>query len=294
MAGSVSLAPAGRSATLAGVGLMAAAMLTIPMVDGIAKYLSAAHSPLYLSWARYMVASLAVLPLALARHGRSFLPREQLGAHLLRTAFLVASMTCFFLAIARIPLATALSATFVSPIIAMVLAVLLLGERLTPRRIGSLVIGFAGALVILRPTASTDPGLLLALAAGTLFACYLIATRRASPRSDPVKTLTFQCLLGSALLTPQAIAAWSVPSAGELWLFLAMGLLSATSHMLSITAFRYAPASILAPLVYLELLGAVAIGLLVFREMPDTFMWAGASAIVLAGLLLLQPTRQPG
>ena len=146
--------------------LMSIAMLAIPMVDGAAKYLSSAHSPLYISWARYAVACVIVVPIALARHGSSFLPREQIGAHLGRTIFLVASMTCYFVAITHIPLAAANSAYFVGPIIAMVLAVAFLGEALTTRKIVSLVLGFVGTLIILRPTGSIDPGFLLALASG--------------------------------------------------------------------------------------------------------------------------------
>src|SRR5262245_2589960 len=113
-----------RAAT--GVVLMSISMVTIPVVDAIAKYLSSTHSPLYISWARYVAACLVVIPVAVTRFGSQFLPREQIGAHLLRTVFLVSAMTVYFLAIARIPLATAISAYFVAPIIAMVLAVVFL------------------------------------------------------------------------------------------------------------------------------------------------------------------------
>ena len=269
---------------------MSIAMLAIPLVDGAAKYLSAAHSPLYISWARYAVACAVVVPIALARHGRAFLPREQIGAHLGRTIFL-ASMTCYFVAITHIPLAAANSAYFVGSIIAMVLAVVFLGEALTTRKIVSLVLGFVGTLVILRPTGSIDPGFLLALASGGFFALYMIATRKASRESDPIKTLAFQCLVGALILTPQAIWTWSIPAVDELWLFLAIGIFSAGSHILSITAFRYAQASTLAPLVYLELLGSVAVGYLAFSEVPGANVWIGAVAIILAGAILLQRSR---
>lgn len=270
---------------------MSISMLTIPMVDATAKYLSSAHSPLYISWARYVVACLVVLPVTMARFRNEFLPREQIGAHFLRTGFLVAAMTFYFLAIARVPLATAISAYFVAPIIGMVLAVLFLGEPLTGRKIFSLILGFVGALIILRPSASTDPGILLAIGAGGFFAFYMIATRQASLESDPVKTLAFQCLVGVVLLTPQALWKWSTPAVGELWLFLAMGVMSAVCHFLSIVAFRYAQASILAPLVYLELLGGAAIGFLVFGDVPDVYIWIGALTIILAGSLTLQRSR---
>jgi drug/metabolite transporter (DMT)-like permease len=280
-----------KHSTATGIVLMSISMLTIPMVDAIAKYLSSTHSPLYISWARYVVACGVVLPVAIARYRSEFLPREQIGAHFLRTVFLMAAMTSYFLAIARIPLATAISAYFVAPIIAMVLAVLFLGETLTRRKIFSLVLGFAGALVILRPSASMDAGLWLAIGAGGFFAFYMIATRQASLESDPIKTLAFQCLVGVVLLTPQALWTWSIPAAGELWLFALMGVMSAGCHFLSIVAFRYAQASILAPLVYLELLGGAVIGFFMFGDVPDVYIWIGAVTIMVAGSMTLERSR---
>jgi drug/metabolite transporter (DMT)-like permease len=280
------LSPEARHRSLTGVLLMSAAMLMIPMVDGMAKHLSSAHSPLYVSWARYAAACVFVVPMAIVRHGPRFLPRAQLGIHLLRTIFLVAAMTCYFLAIARIPLATAVSAYFVSPIVAMVLAVAILREAMTARKLVSLALGFAGTMIILRPTGGIEPGLLLALGAGVLFALYMIATRQASRDSGPIETLAFQTLVGTLLLTPQAIWVWSVPAPSELAVLLAMGFLSSSSHVFSITAFRHAEASTLAPLVYLELLGAAVIGFVVFDERPDLYVWLGALAILAGGALL--------
>lgn len=271
-----------------GIALMAIAMLSIPGVDGFAKYLSADYSPLFISWGRYAVACCIVLPLAFLRCGWRILPAERLGAHALRTALLVASMTLYFLAIARIPLATAISAFFVGPIVAVVLSVLVLKERLTRWKILSLVLGFAGALVILRPGGAIEFGLILAFGSGLCFSLYMIATRYASRGSDPVRTLAFQCLFGTLLLAPQAILTWRTPGAGDLGFFLGLGVFSAASHMLSIAAFRLADASTLAPLVYLELLGAAAIGYAAFQEVPGPTTLIGAGLIVAGGLVLLR------
>lgn len=272
--------------------LMTLAMLSIPLVDGLAKYLSTGYSPLFISWARYAVACVIVLPIAAAIHGPYIFPAEQRVSHVLRTVFLVAAMTLYFLAIARLPLATAASTFFVGPIIAVVLSVALLRERMTSRKALSLALGFAGSLIVLRPGGSVDPGILLALGSGIFFAFYLIATRRAARDSDPVKTLAFQCLAGAVLLTPQAVFAWSTPAWKDLLFFAALGLFSAISHILSIAAFRLADASTLAPLVYVELIGAALIGYLAFNEIPGMPTIIGAGFIVAAGLILLR--RQNG
>jgi drug/metabolite transporter (DMT)-like permease len=267
---------------------MVLAMLSIPLVDGLAKHLSIVYSPLFLGWARYVVASLVVLPIAAAIHGVRVFPAERRRSHVLRTVFLAASTSLYFLAIAHIPLATAISAFFVGPIIAVVLSIVVLKERMTARKALSLAAGFAGAIVILRPGGALDAGILLALGSGICFAFYLIATRHAAQDSDAIKTLAFQCVAGTILMTPQAILTWSTPAWGDLLFFAGLGLLSAISHLLSITAFRLADASTLAPLVYVELIGAALIGYLAFGEIPGPLTIVGAALIVAGGLILLQ------
>lgn len=231
---------------------------------------------------------MVVLPLAFARHGTRLFPAEQRGSHLLRTVLLVISMTLYFLSIARIPLATANGTFFVAPILAVVLSIVILKEEITLWKLISLALGFAGSLVILRPDASIDPGILFALAAGVAFAFYLIVTRRAAQGSDPLKTLAFQCSLGALLLTPQAVWTWSTPAWNDLAFFAGLGLFSAISHMMSIAAFRLADASTLAPLVYLELIGTSLIGYFGFGEIPGVATIVGAALIVLAGLILVR------
>lgn len=277
-----------------GFALMALAMLLIPVVDGIAKYLSAEYSPFFLSWARYAVASAIVLPAAAILRGRHCLPRERRKSHVARTVCLVAAMTLYFLSIARIPLAKAVSAYFVGPIIAVALSVIILKERLTRRKCISLVLGFAGAIIIQRPGTVIEPGILLALGAGLFFALYLVATRLASTASDPIETLAFQCVVGTILLTPQALLSWSTPTWEDLTFFLGLGGLSAASHGLAIAAFRYAEVSSLSPLVYLELIGAIFIGYFVFNEVPQRFTIVGAALIVFAGCLLLNGRTRMG
>lgn len=276
------------SSRLLGIALMAAAALLVPAIDGIAKTLSTAHSPLYISWARYTFSCAFILPWAMLRRGRRFLPREQLPAHALRTFFAAASMCCFFVAISFSPLADVTGAYFVGPILAAILSVLLLGERLTVRKIAALALGFTGAVIVVDPTGGINAGLLLGVAAGAFFALYLITTRQTSRASEPVSTLAFQGLFGAALLAPLAIWHWSVPTGEELGLLFLMGAISALCHFMTINAFRYAEASLLAPLAYLELLGAAAIGYMVFNDLPGAEVWTGTALIIAGGLVLVQ------
>src|SRR5262249_4164144 len=115
---------AGPSHQAKGIALMTVTAFVIQIVDGLAKYLSADYSPLFIGWARYAVACLILLPCAATLHGPRLFPAERLGLHVLRTVLLIAGMTLYFVAIAHIPLATAISAFFVAPVVAVVLSIL--------------------------------------------------------------------------------------------------------------------------------------------------------------------------
>lgn len=267
---------------------MAAAMLMLPGVDGIAKALSASHSPLFVAFGRYFVAALVAVPWAAMRHRGNPFPAESWGAHGLRTLCLVSAMTLYFLAIQTVPLATAISAFFIGPVLAALLARVVLKERLSRAKLVSLGLGFAGAMVILQPGGTIAPGLLLAFASGLCFALYMIATRKAALTSDPLKTLAFQCAFGALLLLPFGLATFQLPAPEHLPLFIGMGVISAVAHNLSIQAFRLTDASTLAPLVYLELVAATAIGLVWFGEVPGLATVVGAGLIVVAGLVVVR------
>ncbi|MEP2945484.1 MAG: DMT family transporter [Lentilitoribacter sp.] len=271
-----------------GIVLMIIAMLTIPLVDGIAKFLSSEFSPLFISWARYAVACFFVLPFAFIKRGTDIFPKEKLGIHFLRTVFLVSAMALYFISISLIPLATAISAYFIGPIVAVVLGVFFLKEKLTAIKLLSLFLGFAGSMVILNPGSTWDPGIVMAFGSGCLFALYMITSRMTSVESDPIKTLALQCVMGSALLFPFAFIFWKLPSLDYLHLYLGLGLFSAIGHIMTIYAFRFADASTLAPLVYVELVATVLVGYFVFYEVPSISTTFGAMLIVLSGLLLFK------
>ena len=277
---------------LAGVCFMAIAMLMIPLIDGVAKHLSSNYSPLFISWARFMVAAILVLPISASLFGRGCLPEGRFGSHLFRTALLVGAMSCYFVAISLIPMATAITTYFIAPIVATLMAVSFSGEKLTARKTGALILGLVGTLVIVRPGSSIHYGIYFSLASGVLFGIYLVTTRVTSKITHPIKTLCFQCLVGMILLLPLALKNWSSPNAVDIWLFCLLGVLSACSHFLSIYAFKLAETSVLAPLVYLELLGSVAVGYLVFAEVPTSAVWIGAALITLSGLLVIRGQEQ--
>jgi drug/metabolite transporter (DMT)-like permease len=276
-----------------GLLLMATAMLIIPSSDAIAKYLSGAHSPAFLSWVRYVAALGFILPVVLLQRGRAPEPAHAPAsrgrywlAQIVRTAFLVAAMTLYFVAIARIPLADALGAYFIAPIVATLLAAIVLRERLDRRKLLAVLLGFVGAILVVRPGTETSADTLIALASGFCMACYLVLTRATAQDRPPAATLTIQLSLGILMLMPLALLQWTTPTREGLMLILLMGLVSTLSNLMTISAFRLAPVVTLSPLVYLELIGATALGFVLFGDLPSPATWAGIAVIVAAGLIV--------
>jgi len=262
------------------------------LVDGIAKALTASHSPFFIAWLRYAAAALIVVPLTLPWHSDFRSVRGDFASNALRTLLAVAAMTCFFFAIAEIAFATAFGGFFLGPVIAAVLAAWLLGERVTAWRLGAALAGLTGALLIVRPGVDFQFGSVLAVLSGAFSAGYLVATRVAASTTAPVDALRFQCVFGALLLTPLAVLNWSWPTPEAMLLIAAMGALSAGCHFMLIAAFRHGEAAVLAPLVYLELVTAMVLGRVVFGELPDLMACTGIGLIVLAGLAILVTERR--
>lgn len=269
-----------------GLILMALAMFVIPIRDGIAKHMTDALPVFTIAWGTYVAAAIVAAPIALQRHGREALLPAGIRSQTARTLLLVSSMTVFFFSIRTVPLANAISAYFVAPFVTTALAPMVLNERLTKTIALAVTLGFAGVLVVLRPSGNFDANILWAVLAGVLFALYMLATRLAARQAPPISALAYQATLGAIVLTPFAIGAGLQDIHLFLGTFAIVGVLQSLSHGLSIAAFRFAPAGILAPLVYLEIVAGVIVGLIAFGDWPDIHTWIGIAIILVAGALV--------
>ena len=282
--------PATKSSPTTGIGLMTFAMLILPVSDGVVKLLSDEYPILFLNWARYIVGAVIFLPLALNALRNYRLPRNQIRALSGRTILHVCAVSLYFLAIARVPIADALGAYFVAPLVASVLAVFLLKEQITRTQAVALIIGFGGVLIVVRPAASTDVGMLYAVGSGVVFGMFLVVTRKASQVVPALVTLGFQCGLGTLLLLPVAIYFWTPVQLQDLLMIALAGGIWAGGHFAMIHAFRHASANTLSPLVYLEILGGAGASYLLFGNIPSTITVIGIALVILAGLLVQRTT----
>ncbi|MDX1609446.1 MAG: DMT family transporter [Halofilum sp. (in: g-proteobacteria)] len=277
----------GTERPLAGIACMALGVSLLPLMDGLAKHLSAEFHVLQVVWARFAFHIAWLLPLLLWRlHPRELLPRNP-ALQVLRGGFLLGATLCFFGAISVMPLADALALLFVSPMICTLLSPWVLGERVGPWRWSAVAAGFVGALVVVRPGFGVFQwASLLALSAGLCHGAYLVTTRRLAGSTSPMITLLFTALLGLLAMSLVAPVVWTPPAAGD-WLLMAlMGLFAAGGHFLVIRSFDHAPAPIVAPIGYFEIVAATLVGYLAFGDFPDPWTWLGIAIIVGSGVVI--------
>lgn len=263
------------------------AMSLVPLVDGIAKHLSAAYPVLLIVWGRYVFHLLGILPLVLWRYGWAALRPRRMGLQLLRSGFLLGSTILFFWAISLMPLADALAIVFVYPFIVTALSPVLLGETVGIRRWIAVVVGFLGVLIIIRPGFGTlDWGVGLAFAAGVVFALYILTTRRLAGSAPPLVTLAFTAVVGAVSMTAILPFVWTPLTGSATLLLILVGALIATAHGCIIRAYELAPAATLAPISYVEIIGATLVGLIMFGDFPDAVTWLGILIVVASGVFV--------
>ena len=262
-------------------------------LDATAKYLVRDHSLFLVVWARYAGQMLVVTPWAWHRAGPRFWRTQRLSLQLVRSGFLVAATICFFGGLRFLPLAEGSAITFLAPIFIVILSQPVLGERPTRARWTASIVGFLGILIMLRPgSAIFHPAVLLMIGAALCNALYQIFTRMLTGE-DARTTLFYSALVGTvamSLALPWGLAG-ATATLGEGGLFVLLGLLAGLGHWSVIGAFLRAPASMLTPYTYLQMVWATAYGYAIFGHIPDGWSAVGMAVIVASGLLLAVQER---
>ena len=258
--------------------------------DTAGKYLAQGGvSPLFLAWSRFAIAAAILAPLLRVRRGEWGMMHDP--RVVLRAALIAGGIGCILTALRTEPIGAVFGAFFVGPAVSYALSVLLLGERWSPARAVLLAAGFAGVLIVVRPGGAVGPNIVFAVMAGTLYGGYLAATRWLSPSFRSGALLMSQLGIGALLLTPTALPA--VPSLPPLlWAVVVLSALaSASGNYVLVRISRTVPASVVAPLIYTQLISATAAGAVVFGEWPDAITLAGLTLILVSGLASLRLVR---
>jgi drug/metabolite transporter (DMT)-like permease len=268
--------------------------LCLSSLDATAKYLVRDHSLFLIVWARYAGQMLVVTPWAWHRAGPGFWRTRRLRLHLVRSACLVVATICFFGGLRYLPLAEGSAITFLAPIFIVVLSRPMLGERPTPARWTASVVGFLGILIMLRPgSAVFHPAVLLLLTTALTNGLYQILTRKLLGE-DPRTMLFYSALVGTVAMTLALPWGFSTQALTPrtTTLFLLLGLLAGLGPWSVIGAFLRAPASMLTPYTYLQMVWSTAYGYAIFGHLPDGWSALGMAVIVASGLLLALQERR--
>ncbi|WP_299550650.1 DMT family transporter [uncultured Tateyamaria sp.] len=256
----------------------------IVLGDAAGKALTASgFDPFFVAWTRFACAAIALAPFCgLSRDSLPVLLDRRV---ILRAALIAAGICSILTALSTTPLPDVFGAFFIGPVVAFVLSALLLGERINTARALLLALGFGGVMLVVKPGFGLTTGIGFALLAGLFYGCFLVATRWLSGTVRPRLLLFSQLSIGAVLLTPLGLAA-TVPTLTPNAILLNMGSAagSAAGNFLLVWVSRSTPASIVAPLIYTQLISATAVGLILFNDWPDILTLVGLVVILASGL----------
>ncbi len=276
-----------------GIILFLLAWTFIPIMDGIAKYLSSTIPVMQVVWARYFFTCIIAIPIIIRLYKKNFLYSENYLLQILRGSFLVGATISFFFAISFIPLAEALALAFVYPLFIILLSPFLLQESINFKQLLIVVIGFVGVLFIIKPGfIEFNVIFILPIGTGLFYSLYMIFTGKLASNDTPLKTLAFTGIVGLLSVSFFQPFIWVSPSSFEWLLMLAMGIVATGGHFLVILSFRYAQASKLAPFSYWEIITNVIIGYYFFGNIPDKWSWLGIVIIIGSGIYILFQSRK--
>ena len=265
---------------LRGIIWMATTGILFVAVTGIVRHLGTDMSPVQAAFIRYLFGLLLLLPVFL-RMGSLRRPASVVGLHASRGVIHGIGVMLWFFAMANIPIAEVTALGFTAPIFTTVGAALFLGERLRLYRIGAVLMGFGGALVVLQPGfQEINIGSIAQLTAAPLFAASFLIAKRLTKVESSTAIVAYLSVFVTLVLLAPAIYVWRTPTVIELiWLF-ATAALATLGHYTLTQAFRAADITVTQPIQFLQLVWATILGLAVFGEQPEIWTWVGGGMIV--------------
>jgi len=276
---------------------MVAGMLFVPGMDAISKYLSTIYgiSPAFITFFRFVVQSCLLFVVLAFFSVNTGLGSRRIGINILRGVLIGVAVGMFNVAVKYMPIADAIAVFFVEPLILLMFSSVFLGEQVGWRRRIAAIVGLLGAGLIIQPSYEVF-GLvsLLPLGTATVFSFYLILTRAYGAKDDPA-LMQFYSGIGGVLICSLGLLIGELfvltdfrvvipQDTGAYALLLLLGLIATVGHLMIVHAFRLAPASILAPFQYIEIISATILGYLVFGDFPDPLKWLGIAIIISAGM----------
>lgn len=281
-------AVAGLPASVRGALWMCAATTAFALMITVVRHLTDGLHPLQVVFFRTAFGLLAMLPWLL-RQGVGVMRTAHLRLHLLRALIGIFAMVGWFTTLSLMPLAEATALSFTAPIFTSLLAVLVLGEVMRLRRWTATVIGFLGALIIVRPgLAAIDPAALLAVATAAIWATSTVLIKIMARTESAGAITTYMVLLTTPMTLIAALFVWQTPTWEQLGFAALLGAAGSTGHICMTRALAAADATLVAPLDYLRLPIVALIAFLAFGEVPNVWVWIGGGVIAASSIYIAQ------
>jgi drug/metabolite transporter (DMT)-like permease len=281
-----------NSANLRGILYMLLGTLFLTAMAAIARYLSDQLHPFEIAFFRCLMGLFMLLPI-LFQEGIGSMRTENIGGMALRGVFNTGGMLMFFMALTLMPLAELSSLTFTSPLFITILAVFIFGEKLGPRRLASLLIGFFGALIILRPGSGIyGIGAVYALASVISWAGAVIVIKHLS-RTNSTVTITIYGLFFLTIFTlPPALFVWRWPTQEEFIWLAVLAVVGTIGQLLFTQAMKSADVSLVMPFDFSKLIWASLFGFFFFAEIPSYWTYLGGGIIFASATYVAYRERQ--
>jgi len=278
-----------RQRPFTGFLLASAGLLFFACMDSCTKYLAAHYNVPFVVAIRYITQFVLMFSILAPRFSGNLLKTQRTSLVIVRSVALCFASLFVGLALQRMPLAEATAINFLAPMLVVLVASPLLGEHIGPAGWVAAVGGFCGVLLIVRPGSGLDTaGILFSLLAVCANTTYQLLSRVLTSTERVITLLFYTALVGSICFSLALPWFWEnkIPSQLELGLFLLMGVSGGLGHYFFTAAFRYAPASLLAPVTYLQLLWAALLGWIIFDATPDKVSVVGMIIIAASGLII--------
>ncbi|WP_248308465.1 DMT family transporter [Bosea sp. 124] len=285
--------PETRRSRLIAIGLICGAVLFFALLDASAKWLSGHIDPMQAVFARYAGSMALVLMLLNPWSRPGVLRTKRPWLQGIRSLLLLGSTALNFVALKYLQLAETVSIMFAGPLLVALVAGPMLGEWPGPRRLAAIAVGFLGVLVITRPGLGVmHPAAWLSVFGCICYSFYALATRQLAAYDPPETTMVYSGVAGTVAMLPLIPFVWSTPETPLVWaVMLGTGLIGGFGHWLLILAHRLAPATVLAPFIYSQIVWMILLGWFVFGQFPDGWTFAGAAIVIISGLYLLYRER---
>lgn len=288
-----------------GMAVMVVAVLLLPLIDAIGKWLAMMDDmpPATIAFLRFFFQLAMMFAILMVSGGFKAFRTSHLAGNLTRGAMLGFGGLCFFAAVKYMPIADALAVFSAEPLILTLFSAVFLKEKVGWRRFSAVGVGLIGTMIVIQPSFEVFGVVsLLPLVTAVTFAIYVILNRKYGSKDEPL-VMQFYAGVGGCLATGLVMLVGTAAGAGDLqfslphgafpWMLLfLLGVVGTAGHLLMVQACKLAPASLLAPFQYLEIVNAVLLGLLLFGDFPTPSKWLGIAIIIGSGVYVFMRERR--